>query len=129
MELEAFNIKVIVIEPGAVKTEFFEVANEKALQNLPTIENTPYRPTYEKIKGLEQQTESMGWTPQQVAKTIIRALRARNPRPRYVAATGGRIFIFLMTKVLPTWVTDTFWKRFYGINQIAKEWQKKVIEN
>lgn len=125
MELEAFNIKVSVVEPGAVKTQFFDVANEKVQQSVEEPEKTPYRAVFEKIRGLEQQTANMGWTPKQVARVIVRSLTARNPHPRYMAATGGNIFVFLMTKVLPTWVTDLFWKRFYGLDQVAKEWKKK----
>jgi len=123
MELEPFNIKVVVIEPGPVKTEFFDVANEKVEISIP--DNEIYRPAIEKIKGLSQQTEKLGWTPEAVAKVITRSLTARNPRPRYVAATGGNTFIFLMTKIMPTWFRDFFWKRFYGIDQVAEIWKQK----
>jgi len=29
----------------------------------------------------------------------------------------------MMTKILPTAAVDAFWKRFYGIDLVAKEWQ------
>jgi short-subunit dehydrogenase len=125
MELEPFNIKVSVIEPGPVKTEFFAVANQR-VEELNATESEVYQPAIEKVKAIEKQTEQLGWASERVAKVIIRALRDRAPRPRYVAATGGNTLIFLMTKVLPTWARDWFWKRFYGIPLIAKAWKSTL---
>ncbi|MFW6358248.1 MAG: SDR family oxidoreductase [Chroococcales cyanobacterium] len=125
MELGAFNIKVIVIEPGPVKTGFFEAANEKVNQSMAGAEESVYGPAIEKVKGMKQQTERLGWSSEAVAKVIVRSLTARNPRPRYVAATGGRILIFLLTKLFPTWVSDTFWKRFYGVNEVENRWKSR----
>jgi hypothetical protein len=68
------------------------------------------------------------WTSEQVALVIIQALSDRHPRPRYVAATGGNILLFLMTKILPTWMVDDFWQRFYGIDRVAREWQNQQAD-
>lgn len=86
-------------------------------------ENTPYRLAFKKLEGLEKQTSSRAWTSERVAAVILKALTARHPQPRYLAATGGNFLLFFMTKVLPTSVVDAFWKRFYGINLVAKDWQ------
>jgi NAD(P)-dependent dehydrogenase (short-subunit alcohol dehydrogenase family) len=125
MELDPFNIKVSVIEPGPVSTEFFDVAGLMVEQNITDPETTPYRAAFEKLKDLEKQTISRAWTSERVAETIVRAIAARNPRPRYIAATGGDFLLFVMTKVLPTWAVDAFWQRFYGIDLVAKEWQNR----
>lgn len=125
MELKAFNIQVSVIEPGPVITEFFDVAQKKADQIIPEVKNTPYSAIFESIEAIEQQVGVLGWTPAKVAQVIVRSLKAKNPRPRYLAATGGGILIFLMTKVLPTWVSDVFWKRFYGINKVEQQWKER----
>lgn len=122
MELEPFNIKVSVIEPGPVSTDFF-VASAQAVKEIATPEDTPYRAAFEKLKGLEAQTSSRAWTSERVAEVIVVALTDRYPRPRYIAATGGKFLLFLMTKVLPTRVVDAFWQRFYGIDLVAKDWQ------
>jgi short-subunit dehydrogenase len=124
MELKAFNIHVSVIEPGPVKTEFFEIAGNKARESIPDVENTIYKAAFEKVKHMEEQTSSILWSAERVAKVIVRALSDRNPRPRYVAATGGNILLFVMTKLLPTGIRDAFWKRFYGIDKVEKEWKK-----
>ncbi|NER98017.1 MAG: SDR family oxidoreductase [Symploca sp. SIO1B1] len=123
MELEGFNIKVSVIEPGPVKTEFFQVVSEQMKKTVPEPEKTPYRAAIEAIKAIEQRTAPLTWTAQRVAVVIEKALTEQNPRPRYVAATGGGAMLFLMTKLLPRKLVDLFWQRFYSIDQVAKEWK------
>ncbi len=122
MELEPFNIKVSVIQPGAVSTNFFAVAAQAVAENIVSPESTPYRSAFTKLKGLEQRTRRTAWTQERVAAVIIHALSEKNPRPRYIAATGGSFLVFLMTKVLPTKWVDRFWQRFYGINLVSQEW-------
>lgn len=126
MELEAFNIKVIVIEPGPVKTEFFSVAGDRVDLNVPESGRKLYHPAIQAIKDIEQQTAPLAWSSEGVADVMIRALKARHPRPRYVAATGGNMMLFLMRKILPTPLVDFFWKRFYKIDQVEKNWKNRA---
>jgi NAD(P)-dependent dehydrogenase (short-subunit alcohol dehydrogenase family) len=126
MELEAFNIKVIVIQPGPVTTDFFGIAGDKVDLNVPESGRTLYRPAIQAIKEIEQQTASLAWRSERVAGVIIRALTVRHPRPRYLAATGGKMMLFLMTKLLPTKLVDFFWKRFYRIDQVEKCWKSRA---
>ncbi|HEY9829154.1 MAG TPA: SDR family oxidoreductase [Stenomitos sp.] len=123
MELGAFNIKVSVIEPGPVTTDFFSVAGDKVDLNIPESGRKLYRAAIEGIKDIEQQTARLAWSSERVADVIIRALTSPHPHPRYVAATGGKMMLFLMRKLLPTPLVDLFWKRFYKIDQVEQEWK------
>jgi short-subunit dehydrogenase len=122
MELAPFNIHVSVVEPGPVQTEFFAVVKNE-IAAIATPDATPYQAALQKLDQLEQQTAATAWTSDQVADVIIQALTANRPKPRYVAATGGKFLLFLLTKLLPTWLVDRFWQRFYGIHLVEKEWQ------
>ncbi|KAM3115812.1 SDR family oxidoreductase [Phormidesmis sp. 146-33] len=122
-ELEPFNIRVSVIEPGPVSTEFFEVVDREVDRTIQNPEKSPYRAAFKKLEDLEKQTSSRAWTSERVASVIIRAIAAQHPKPRYVAATSGNFLLFMMTKVLPTSLVDKFWQRFYGIDLVAKDWQ------
>jgi short-subunit dehydrogenase len=124
-ELTPFNIRVSVIEPGPVSTEFFDVVDKEIDRTIHDPEHSPYRVAFKKLEGLEKQTSSRAWTSEQVAVVILKAMTARNPRPRYVAATSGDFLLFMMTKVLPTSLVDQFWQRFYGIDLVAKDWQTR----
>ena len=125
MELDAFNIKVSVVEPGPVTTDFFDVADRMVEQNITDPQTSPYRAAFEKLKSLQQQTSSRSWTSERVAEVIVRVLTDKNPRPRYVAATGGDFLLFMMRKVLPTQAVDTFWKKFYGLDKVAQDWKNR----
>ena len=124
MELKGFNIKVTVVEPGPVVTDFFRVAWEKLQETIPNYADTPYTPIFDNIEAIDKQLDLLGWSAEKTAKVIVRAIAVRNPRPRYIAATGGNILVFMMTKILPTWARDAFWKRFYGIDKVEKNWRK-----
>jgi short-subunit dehydrogenase len=123
MELEPFNIQVSVIEPGPVSTNFFEVVAKQIEATIEDAQNSPYRAAFKKLESLEQQTSRNVWTSEQVAEVILKAMTARKPRPRYVAATGGDFLLFMMRKMLPTKLVDRFWQKFYGIDLVARDWQ------
>ncbi len=127
-ELTPFNIRVSVIEPGPVSTEFFDVVDKEIDRAIVDPEHSPYRVAFKKLEDLEKQTSSRAWTSEQVAIVILKAMTDRNPRPRYVAATSGDFLLFMMTKVLPTSLVDKFWQRFYGIDLVAKDWQSRKSE-
>lgn len=127
-ELAPFNIRVSVIEPGPVSTEFFDVVDKEIDRAIADPEHSPYRVAFKKLEDLEKRTSSRAWTSEQVAIVILKAMTARNPRPRYVAATSGDFLLFMMTKVLPTSLVDKFWQRFYGIDLVAKDWQRRKKE-
>lgn len=126
MELQPFNIHVSLIEPGPVSTHFFAVVAEEVKQIIPNPETTPYRASFEKLEGLEQQTSGNAWTSDRVAGVILKAIGAKHPRPRYVAMTHGGIALFLLTKLLPTRVVDRFWRKFYGIDRVSTAWREHL---
>jgi short-subunit dehydrogenase len=125
MELKPFNINVSVVEPGPVKTNFVQVAQEQVTQVIADPLKTPYRAAFQKLEQLDQQISRNAWTSEQVAVVILKALNDRHPKPRYMAATGGNFLVFMMTKLLPTRLVDLFWQRFYGIDQVEREWRDR----
>ncbi|MGK7951629.1 MAG: SDR family NAD(P)-dependent oxidoreductase [Xenococcaceae cyanobacterium] len=129
MELKAFNIKVSVIEPGPVVTDFFQVAWEKVEKTIPNHANTLYAPVFDNLEKIDRQLDLLGWSAEKTAKVIIRAMKSSNPRPRYIAATGGNFLVFIMNKILPAWARDTFWKRFYGVHKVEKNWRDSQNKN
>ncbi|MER3434764.1 MAG: oxidoreductase [Leptolyngbya sp. ERB_1_1] len=124
-ELEPFNIRVSVIEPGPVSTEFFDVIDREVDRTMPDGKDTPYRAAFENLENLDKITRRQAWSSERVAAVIIKAIEAKRPHPRYVVATAGGLTVFMMTKVLPTWIVDRFWQRFYGIDRVAKDWKTR----
>jgi short-subunit dehydrogenase len=118
MELEPFNIQVVLIEPGPVKTEFFNVAKETVEKITPLVEGSPYQAAFAEVAGMEEGISKVGWDVDRLAQVVTKALSSSKPQPRYVAATGGNVMLFLMTKLFPTRIVDKIWQGMYGIDKI-----------
>ncbi len=111
-EARGFGVRVVVIEPGPIKTAFTETANAA----IPADAAGPYGAYHAAVaKGDAETDESfLAGKPEQVAATIERAITADRPRARYrvtavaralpvVRGTlGGRGFdAFLRTQIKP----------------------------
>ncbi|MGN6346147.1 MAG: SDR family oxidoreductase [Candidatus Nitrosocosmicus sp.] len=81
-EVEPFGIKVILIEPGVIQTNFF---NSSVLAKKSQDPNSPYAPL---MKGIGNSIDKMmknGSTPQYVAEVVLDAVTNENPKLRYLA--------------------------------------------
>jgi NAD(P)-dependent dehydrogenase (short-subunit alcohol dehydrogenase family) len=86
-ELSPFGIRTIIIEPGVIKTNIFT-----NLKNS-TKSGSVYKDMTEKVmNGLTMMSE-MGTPPQEVAKTIIKAVSSENPLPRYPVGNDAMMFL------------------------------------
>jgi NAD(P)-dependent dehydrogenase (short-subunit alcohol dehydrogenase family) len=102
-ELAPFGIKVVVIEPGFIITEFLGVATENARS---IIENAgPYTKSFERLDGVVHRLRKMAGRPEDIAEVIFKALSARNPRARYAAPGHARLAL-AVKRLLPTRVFD-----------------------
>ena len=87
-ELGQFGIKVIIIEPGVIKTKFFDSmrmpkeSKEEAYQEI----------TEKVITGVKMMAE-MGTSPKEVADVIINALKDEKPVPRYIVGNDAAMFL------------------------------------
>jgi short-subunit dehydrogenase len=80
-ELEPFGIKVILIEPGAVGSNFWK--NIKIARSS-SDSNSPYTQFGNKILKAYKEMEQNTISPSVVAKTILDAITSNNPQLRYV---------------------------------------------
>lgn len=95
-ELAPFGINTIIIEPGAIKTNFF---NSMKMPKS-AKPDSPYKDiTHKVVSGIKMMAE-MGTPPKEVADTIIKALKEKNPLPRY--PVGNDAMMFLEAKKLKT---------------------------
>lgn len=94
MEVMPFGIDVIVIEPGAVKSEWAAIAKENLLR---TSGHGPYLRYAEAMATLIDKfyAGNKPATSEKIADVIVKAAKAAKPRPRYIATSDARQFIFL----------------------------------
>ena len=96
-ELEPFNIRVKIIEPGSISTEFGKGSMQTAISE-------PYRTSMNKFLALFAKRNSAGAKPEDVAKIIYRAANDPGNRLRYLAKPGP---FFRLNRILP----DAIWRR------------------
>jgi len=87
-ELGQFGIKTTLIEPGVIKTNFF---------NSMKIPESKIDPKYKELTehiltGLKMMSE-LGTAPSQVADAVIKAINADEVLPRYVVGTDAAMFL------------------------------------
>ncbi|MBI3520844.1 MAG: oxidoreductase [Bacteroidetes bacterium] len=94
MELKQFNIDVVIIEPGAIKTEWNTIARENLLK---VSGNTAYKDLVAKhYKMLEDADKgSLGSEPIVIAKTILKSINATRPKTRYATGGGAKLILFM----------------------------------
>ncbi|MGZ5308793.1 MAG: oxidoreductase [Solirubrobacterales bacterium] len=110
-EVAGFGVKVVIIEPGLIKTEF----GNTAAGSLGDAESGGPYASFNNAVGsategaYEGPMSKLGGGPETVAKKIERALSARRPKPRYKVTPSAHMVIG--TGAL---LSDRGWDRFVG---------------
>ena len=95
LELKDFGIDVIVIEPGAIRTEFGDVAFGAALERSRGTAYSGFVDGMLDVGARIGSGGSVGSPPTVIAETVAKALRADRPRTRYVAGQYARPLLLL----------------------------------
>jgi NAD(P)-dependent dehydrogenase (short-subunit alcohol dehydrogenase family) len=90
-ELEPFGIKVVVVEPGVIRTNFVTVVAKKSQD-----QNSPYSQMMQKIATSFEGMMKNSSSPDLVAKVVLKAVTNENPNLRYLA--GKDVETWLDTK-------------------------------
>ena len=95
-ELGPFGINVIIIEPGVIKTNFFDSMKMAKKSNSDSV----YNEITSKVVSCVKMMAEMGTESKEVANTIIKSINAENPLPRYIV--GNDAMMFLEAKKMKT---------------------------
>jgi len=88
-EFAPFGVNVIIIEPGVIKTNFMKNMKMAKKSELDTV----YKDiTTKVVSGVKMMVE-MGTPPKEVANTIVKAIKDKNPLPRYVVGNDALMFL------------------------------------
>jgi NAD(P)-dependent dehydrogenase (short-subunit alcohol dehydrogenase family) len=81
-ELEPFGIRVILVEPGVIRTNF---ANGMVIAKKALEPNSPYSQMMQKISGNWQHMMKNGADAKLVAQVVFDAITSKDPELRYLA--------------------------------------------
>jgi short-subunit dehydrogenase len=113
LELAPFGIRVVVIEPGAIDTEWHRVAAENLLA---TSGGGVYAGQAATVATL-MSASGMGSRPAVIANAVARAVTARRPRTRYAVGLGAKP-ILLTRRVLPDKAFDAVMR--FGVRVVGR---------
>lgn len=94
LELSPFNIDVVVIEPGAIQTEFGSVMMDPMVQRSG---KGPYGDMANAMAAATEASYQSGGAsdPNVIVKLILKAVRASKPKTRYVAGKYAKPMMFI----------------------------------
>ncbi len=116
-ELEPFGIRVVLVEPGVIKTNFLNssVFAKKALE-----ETSPYRTLIQKVgEGFSARFEN-GALPIEVAKAILQAATSTKPDIRYSVGNDATSLLDARRKM-----SDADFETFFKLNFLG---EKKILQ-
>ncbi|HWE27951.1 MAG TPA: SDR family NAD(P)-dependent oxidoreductase [Polyangia bacterium] len=99
IELGPFGVDVVLIEPGAIETEFTPRSLDGGAKYRRA--DSPYAPVMGAFDRMERMAKQTSVGPATVSRAIARASESRRPRARYVAPRFAGLFVALM-KLMPT---------------------------
>jgi NAD(P)-dependent dehydrogenase (short-subunit alcohol dehydrogenase family) len=113
MEARPFGIDVVVIEPGAIKTEWNKIARD----SLISASGEGAYGTYVRRHAAMLSSADKGRYASPatvVADTVWKAVTARNPRPRYAVGGGAKIILSMLWLVPDRMLDKIVWKMSQG---------------
>ncbi len=121
VELRPFGIDVVIIEPGAIRTEWGAISAQKLRQ---ASAGTAYQKQAATMAAVLESFSALASPPSVIADTIARAVTARRPRTRYVAGRGARAVI-TARQLMPDRAFDAFITSGYRLaGQLATRQQR-----
>ncbi len=110
-EVKGFGIKVALIEPGAMQTEFLDVA----LNQVQTVEHPQeYKSNVSNFVEAFKKNYAKAPGPEPVVKAILNATNSNEPKARYTVGSDSKMAI-LMSRVLPVKAMDNVMRMMFNI--------------
>jgi NAD(P)-dependent dehydrogenase (short-subunit alcohol dehydrogenase family) len=112
VELKPHGIDVVIVEPGAIRTEWTGIARDSALE---VSGGTAYAAQAEGLAKVFANADGprIGAHPRVIAAAIAKAVTARRPRARYATPASAKVPIFLRW-ILSDRAYDALVLRIYG---------------
>lgn len=98
LELHPFDVKVVVIEPGMIESEFGGAMERSMLEHSGS---GPYRKMAHAMAATMRKNDDRGSPPRVISRLVRKAIASDDPKPRYVGGKTAKPFLLLRH-----WVSD-----------------------
>ena len=112
-ELNIYGIKVILIQPGIIKTKIWDKAEK---MDLSPYKNTDYYENLSEFKDEFVELGNKGLPPESVSNIVKKALESDNPKTRYVI-TNKYFSEWLLPRMLPDKYLDSLITKEVGLTK------------
>jgi short-subunit dehydrogenase len=102
-DVKRFGIEVVVIEPGAIDSEWASIAMDHLLK----ISSKPYLDAAAKVSKAFEDVYENASDPIVIARVVLKAIKAKKPKTRYVAGKQGKM-VLMMHSLLSDRKFDNF---------------------
>lgn len=110
IEVYSYGIRVVLLEPGDLKTEFTSNRQRTAASS-----NSVYQERFESALGIMEDDERNGTPAKDVAVVVERILRSSNPKPRYQVGPWFERAALVAKKFIPEKAFDAGLSRYYHL--------------
>jgi short-subunit dehydrogenase len=107
LELKPHGVKVVIVEPGSIATEWRDISAEHALGSSGESAYAAQAHALARVYA-----SPTGSKPDVVAKAILKAVSTRNPRTRYAIGQGAKPITYAR-RVMPDQAFDALVGRLY----------------
>jgi NAD(P)-dependent dehydrogenase (short-subunit alcohol dehydrogenase family) len=117
LELRAAGIRVVIVEPGAIKTPAVDKTLgdvDSVIASLPPEGAAQYGQMLRTFAKRAYAEESKGSDPNVVAKVVLKALTEEHPKTRYAAGKHAN-FLALLGIVVPAVLLDVLLLKAFGL--------------
>jgi short-subunit dehydrogenase len=105
-EVRQFGIRVVLIEPTGVRTRFAESQLSATWSDADEDPYGEFKRRYDEITRAMAQMPVMTIDADTVARAVVRAVEAKDPKPRYIVGASGKASV--LARLL---LTDRMWDR------------------
>ncbi|MCF8568809.1 SDR family oxidoreductase [Gordonia sp. HY002] len=110
-EVAPYGIRVVTVEPGTIATGIGD------RRTIHIGDDSPYRAEYETVAAATRDNEAKGISGDAMAKTVVHAALAQNPKPFY--AKGNRApIVFALRRLVPRQMVLDITARVHGLAKI-----------
>ncbi len=116
IELYNQNIRVVIVQPGGIRTDFMPKTDEslkKVLAEMPEEGRARYGKALENMRGQIPQLQRFLSPPEAVANAFTRILSKQNPGFRTWVGLDARL-LYAMHRILPFWLMHAILRRGFG---------------